>query len=102
MLSGKENTGLGFVPWLRGGQDATTAGVSSAGQADRRRLQSRLQILLLPEQGPALRERYLADGRRWARGLHPAAARGATGPGGRGVARRRAHLDGPGVFPALD
>src|SRR3954468_6698642 len=84
-----------------GGLDAATDGISLVGQADRRQLQPRLQVLLLSEQGPALRGRYLADDRRCARGLRPAVACGAARFGGQCcVARRRAYLDGPGVFQA--
>ena len=66
------------------------SGLPPARQADRRGLQSRLQVLLLPLEGDALPGQPLPDGRRPARDLHPAAARVAARPGGHRRAGRAA------------
>ena len=79
------------------------AGLPPAGEADRRGLQPRLLLLLLPLQGDALSGLAVPDGRRAARGLPAAADRGAR-PRARGADRlagRRADADGARLLPPL-
>ena len=79
------------------------AGVPPAREADGGSVQPRLLLLLLPLQGDALSGLAVPDGRRAARGVPPAADRGACdGAGGRDrLAGRGADDDGARVLPPL-
>ena len=89
---------------MKGGGAPCAAGLPSAREADGRRVQPRLLVLLLPLEGDALPGLAVPDGRRAAGGVPAAADRGAR-DGARGrdrVAGWRADDDGARVLPPLD